>query len=147
MERVFNSLKSLFPDNKVSFVKREKNYLDISVSSNHLKKIIPWESGGGSKFVQKARVPLWIKKNRAYKINCLRGLIETDGSIYDDRGYKMITFTTIIPDLADDFYDMIISLGFNPHSYKILGKKHIEYHIRLSKNVADFLYIVKANKN
>ena len=154
IQRILNSLKLLLPDNKVSIVDRKENYLDISVHSNHLEKIIPWKIGKGSKFIQKASVPDRIKQDGRYKINCLKGLIETDGSIYVDRGYKMMIFTTIIPELANDFYQMIISLGFSPHFYKIkqgLNKKYnfyqqTLYHIRLSKNVNNFLDLVKPEK-
>ena len=147
IKRIFYSLKLLLPDNKVSIIDREKNYLDISVNSNYLNEIIPWKVCRGSKFIQKATIPDWIKQNNKCKINCLKGLIETDGSIYIDRGYKMIIFTTIIPNLANDFYQMIISLGFTPHIYKINQKnKQNLYHIRLSKNVNEFLDLVKPEK-
>lgn len=84
----------------------------------------------------------------------MRGLIETDGSVYNDRGYKMMIFTSIIPELAKDFYDIVCSLGFKPHIYKITPKKTKKYkynqqdvyHIRLSKNVSKFLELVKPEK-
>ncbi len=153
IQRILNSLKLLLPDNKVSIVDRKENYLDISVHSNYLEKIIPWKNGKGSKFTQNASVPNWIKENNRYKIECLKGLIETDGSVYNDRGYKMMIFTTIIPKLANDFYRMIVSLGFAPHIYKIERKTNpfsfnqkTLYHIRLSKNVNEFLNLVKPEK-
>ena len=103
--------------------------------------------------MQKVSIPVWIKEDNKYKISCLRGLIETDGSIYNDRGYRMMMFTSIIPKLANDFYDIIISLGFKPHIYKIDKNKLISnwnqqtlYHVRLSKNVGEFLDLVKPEK-
>jgi hypothetical protein len=153
LQKISKSLKLLLPDNKVSIKYREENCADISVYSNYLKEIIPWKDGKGSKFKQRASVPNWIKSNKKYKINCLRGLIETDGSIYYDRGYKMVIFTTIISDLAKDFYEMVVSLGFNPHLYKIKRQKslynlnqQILFHVRLSKNVSAFLNLVKPEK-
>ena len=154
MKRVINSLQSLFPQNKVSIAEKKEGCLDISVYSNHLEKILGWKAKGGSKFLQKVSVPNWIKENSKYKINCLRGLIETDGCIYSDRGYKMIMFSTIIPKLAKDVYKMIISLGFYPHLYKIGKGENIKYNfnqkpiyrIRISKNVNKFLSLVKPEK-
>lgn len=146
IERIFSSLKSLFPQNKVSIVNRANNYLDISVYSNYLEKILGWKAERGSKFLQKASVPDWVKENSNYKLNCLRGLIETDGSVYFDRGYKMMVFSTIIPNLAKDFYKMVLSTGFKPNFYKTRGKNNIEYHIRLSKNVSEFLTVVNPEK-
>ena len=154
IKRIVNSLQKLLPDNKVSLVIRKENCIDVSVCSNHLEKVVGWQVGKGSKFTQKVSIPNWIKENMEYKINCLKGLIETDGSIYFDRGYKMIMFTTIIPELAKDAYNSIISLGFKPHLYKIKRKANkynfnqkTVYRVRLSKNVSEFLKIVHPEKN
>jgi len=154
IQKIINCLKILLPDNKVSIVEREKTYADISVFSNHLEKLLGWKAKNGSKFSQKVTIPNWITKGRKYKINCLKGLIETDGCVYSDRGYKMIMFSTIIPKLANDVYKTINSLGFNPHIYKIKRKTNpynfnqkIIYRIRLSKNVLEFLDLVRPEKN
>jgi len=154
IKKVAGSLQLLFPQNKIGISDYNRGYLNISIYSNLLEQIIPWKTGRGSKFAQKVSIPEWIKENRKYKINCLKGLIETDGSIYYDRGYKMMIFTTIIPKLANDFYEAVVSLGFNPHLYKIKRKddpryinQQIVYHIRLSKNVNEFLKLVKPEKS
>ena len=155
IKRIINSLQSLLPQNKVSIAERKEGCLDISVYSNHLEKILGWKAKKGSKFIQNISMPQWINKNNKYQINCLKGLIETDGCVYFDRGYKMMMFSTIIPKLAKDVHKMIISLGFNPHLYKIGRRKNIKYNfnqkpiyrIRLSKNVSNFLEIVKPKKS
>ncbi|MBU2634973.1 LAGLIDADG family homing endonuclease [Patescibacteria group bacterium] len=153
-QKIINCLKLLLPDNKVSIVKREKTYADISVFSNHLEKLLSWKAKNGPKFSQKVTVPNWITKRRKYKINCLKGLIETDGCVYSDRGYKMVMFSTIIPKLANDVYKMINSLGFNSHIYRIKGgtnsynfNQKTIYRVRLSKNVSEFLDLVHPEKN
>lgn len=154
MQKIIASLKTLLPQNKVSIVNRKNiNCTDISVYSNHLEKLLGWEAKNGSKFKQSASIPNWIKENYNYKINCLRGLIETDGSIYNDRGYKMMIFTTIILDLANDFFEIVETLGFKPHFYKIKRKSNpynlnqqIVYHVRLSKDIDKFLNLIKPEK-
>jgi DNA-binding transcriptional regulator WhiA len=154
IKKICKSLEKLFPENKVNIVDRDKGCVDVSIYLNHFEKLLGWKAKNGSKFVQKVSVPNWIKENKKYSINCLRGLIETDGAIYNDRGYKMMIFTSIIPDLAEDFYNMVIFLGFKPHIYKIKPKKTIKYnynqqdvyHIRLSKNVSKFLELVRPEK-
>jgi len=149
-KRITKSLQSLFPQNKVSIVDRKENCIDISVYSNHLEKLLGWESGKGSKFLQKVSVPCWIKESEKYKINCLKGLIETDGSIYFDRGYKTIMFSTIIPKLANDVLEIMNSLEFKPKIYKIKRSSSSQktiYNIKLSKNVSKFLNIVGPEKN
>lgn len=85
-KRITNSLQSLLPQNKVSIVKRKEGCSDISVYSNHLEQLLGWQAINGSKFTQKVSIPGWIKRRKDYKLNCLKGLMETDGSIYSDRG-------------------------------------------------------------
>lgn len=148
--RVVSSLKSLLPQNRVGTVKKKENCTDVYVYSNHLENLLGWKAKGGSKDLQKVSVPTWIQENEEYKINCLRGLIETDGAIYIDRGYRMAIFSTIIPNLAEDVFNLINSLGFKSRLYKIPEKKSThghKYQVRLSKDVQRFLDIVKPNKS
>jgi hypothetical protein len=151
--KIFRSIELLLPDNKVGAIKKEGNCIDIISSSNHWEKLLGWQAHLGSKFEQKVTVPDWIWKHPPYAINCLRGLIESDGSIYTDRGYTMMQFVSIIPSLAFRFNDMIHDLGFKPRIYKIERQanpygynQQILYHIRLSKNVSEFLDLVKPQK-
>jgi len=39
----------------------------------------------GNKVTHQVDVPLWIKKNESYSQRCVRGLIDTDGSVYLDK--------------------------------------------------------------
>ncbi|MDP3697316.1 MAG: LAGLIDADG family homing endonuclease [Candidatus Taylorbacteria bacterium] len=156
IKTIANSLELLFPENKVNIQKSKGNYVNVSVYSNHLENLLGWKVGYGSKFIQNVSTPKWIKEKNEYKIKYLKGLIETDGCIYNDRGYLMMIFTTIIPKLAEEVYEIIYSLGFHPHIYKIKIKRQsnphnynrqILYHIRLSKNVQKFLDLVQPNKS
>jgi len=106
-----------------------------------------WKAKGGSKYEQKVSIPYWIKRNKQYSKECLRGLFETDGSIYIDRGYKMVNFVTVIPSLARDAVQIIENLGFQPTIYKIETKTKPRYNLRISKNVDDFIKTIKLQKN
>ncbi len=152
LKKVHNSLGLLFPENKIGLVDRG-NCVDVSVHSKHLEKLLGWKAKNGSKFIQNVSVHRWIMANRKYRINCLRGLIETDGSIYSDRGYKMVMFVTIIPTLARQVNKIITSLDFMPHLYQI--ERHANkynynqqtlFHVRLSKNVDKFLDLIRPDK-
>ena len=154
-KKIVNSLKLLLPENKVNIVNHPSDGgLDVSVYSNQLEIFLGWKAKGGSKFLQKVSIPIWIWENNEYKISCLRGLIETDGSVYMDRGYKMVIFKSIIPSLANGFYNLVIDLGFKPHLYTVKPKKtdlyqfnqQTAYQVRLSKNVSEFLALVKPEK-
>jgi len=149
MSHIISSLELLLPQNKVGMVKKKGNCTDVYVYSNHLEKFLGWKAKGGSKFYQKVSIPNWIKERREYKIDCLKGLVETDGAIYTDRGYKMVIFSTIISGLANEVHDIIKSLGFGPKLYSIKQKPNdkLKYQVRLSKNVQNFLDIVKPDKS
>lgn len=155
IKRIFNSLKELLPENKAGITDRKNGEcVDVRISSNHLENLLGWKAANGSKFAQRVSVPKWIKENNEYRISCLKGLIETDGCIYSDRTYSMVNFSTIIPNLANDVYNMINSLGFKSHIYKIkreankynFNQKTI-YRVRLSKNVPNFLDLVRPKKS
>lgn len=153
IRKIEDSLRALFPNNKVHIVKKRGNCVDVCLYSNFLEELLGWKAKEGSKFLQKASVPDWIKSDSSYVIEYLRGLVETDGSIYNDRGYKMVIFKNIVFELAQDFYNMVVGLGFKPHFYTIdknvMSNKFNQqtaYHVRLSKNVAEFLELVKPEK-
>lgn len=97
IKRIVNSVQRLLPENKVGTIKhRMSNALDVYAYSNHFEKLLGWKAMGGSKYIQNVSVPTWIQNKKEYKINCLRGLIETDGAIYEDRRYKMNGISKIV---------------------------------------------------
>lgn len=140
-QEICAALKTLFPTNSVSKVKGPKDtYFNISVYSNKLDEFMPWKVGCGSKFEQNARVPDWVFQKTEYIYACLRGLIQTDGSIYLDRGYKMVNFTNNTEDLAVDVKTMMEGLGYKPHLYKAGQKSgNPKFTVRLSSRVDKFI--------
>lgn len=146
--RIVAALQNVFPHNKVSLVKGGKpSYVNISCYSNGLEKILGWKANGGSKFNQNATIPEWIKRSPTYAAACVRGLLETDGSVYTDRGYKMVNFTTTIALLAKDVVAMIRLLGFVSHCYTISTMHKTKYILRISKNVPQFIKKVHFTKD
>src|SRR3989344_3173302 len=151
--KVIASLASLFPKNKVGIVKNQTNCSNVYVHSNQLEDLLGWKAKGGSKFKQQVSTPIWIKESNKYIIPYLRGLIETDGSIYSDRGYPMMMFTSIIKKLAEEVKDLIEVLGFKAKLYTIKPSanspfnQQILYHVRLSRDVQKFLDLVQPDKS
>lgn len=150
IERIKKALQQLFPTNKVSIESHGQNCSNVSCYSNKLEDFLSWEAKGGSKYKQRVSVPVWIRVNKKYTISCLRGLFETDGCIYTDRGYAMTNFVTIIPELACDVIQMIKDIGFEPRKYIIKSKiktRKARYNIRVSKDVNLFVKTIKLKKN
>ncbi len=147
IKNIIKSIKIILPKNKVSIVKREKNYIDISCYSNKWESLLGWKSGFGSKHNQKVSVPKWIKANKKFTLLCLKGLFETDGSIYLDRKYKMANFVTVIPSLADDVATMTKKIGFKPNvQFFHYSYKKTKITIRISKDVENFISLTKIKK-
>lgn len=112
-------------------------YFNISVYSNKLDEWMPWIVGRGSKEKQNARVPAWIQSDTTLSKDCLRGLLQTDGSIYTDRGYLMVNFCNNIRPLAEDVHSMLTSCGFRPTftSTPAPGGK-TKYTVRIARDTA-----------
>ncbi|OHA34847.1 MAG: hypothetical protein A2928_01445 [Candidatus Taylorbacteria bacterium RIFCSPLOWO2_01_FULL_45_15b] len=132
------SLTKLLPSNKVSVINRT-NCVDISCYSNHFENLLRWKVSLGSKFRQKVRVPDWIKAKNIYIKECLRGLLQTDGSIYLDRGYTMVNFVSCIPTLAMDVISMMNQLGYKPNIQKFTSSNLDKYTIRISRRSTEFI--------
>lgn len=80
----------------------------------------------GNKIRQNIDIPKWILKNQEYKKACVRGLIDTDGSIfthiYSVKGkqysYKKLHFTSLSPALAQSVYKILKEFNFNSRIYR-----------------------------
>lgn len=147
IQTISSTIQELLPNNKVAFIKRKRNCCDISCYSNKWEKWLGWKALSGPKHIQKVSIPKWIMKDREFATKCLKGLIETDGSVYQDRGYKMVNFVTIIPNLAIGVEKIIKSLGFKPCVSKIKVLESFRYNIRISKDVDKFIALVGINKS
>lgn len=78
----------------------------------------------GHKIRGSADIPKWIKSSEAFSIACLRGLIDTDGSVflhkYLSKGriyqYKKLNFSNRSLPLLLSVYESMVNLGLNPKS-------------------------------
>lgn len=147
IERVIFLLQKLFPKNKIGVINRKDSCVDISCYSNKLEDILGWKAKEGSKIEQKISVPDWIKKDLNYIKPCLKGLIETDGSIYYDRNYLMVNFVTVVPTLADDFCLLIKKLDFICNRQITQPKIGLPKHtIRITRQAKNFVKLIGVDK-
>jgi len=77
------------------------------------KKGVPW----GGKSGQSVRIPPWINDNANYLESCLRGLLDTDGSVYKlsnkDPKLVRISFKNKNPALLNDVRQSFVRLNYN----------------------------------
>lgn len=150
IENILISLRVGLPDNKVSLVYRNARCLDISCYSNKLENLLGWRADLGSKYLQRVHVPSWIFRDPWLIRPCVRGLIETDGCVFTDRGYTHVNFTTIIPELATDMERMLTILGFTYSTQLIIAKssnRKPKYVIRICKRGKEFVDEFGIDKN
>src|SRR3989344_1870331 len=123
---VYNLTEKLF-GKKPSILKRKgAQASDISVSNmNLVDYLITVGLKSGNKFKLQVDIPDWIKNNKAYSIMCVRGLVDTDGCIfnhkYKSRGkfysYKKLSFTSYSQPLRKSVYSIFKSLGITSRLY------------------------------
>lgn len=144
--RKTNLMISRLTSLKPKIYKKQGNCVKIVVQSKQLlEKFKELGLETGNKKDNQVGVPPWIKKNGAYSKHCLRGLIDTDGSIYPDKrnnkSYKRVQFSNRSKNLLDDFEEMCQKLGIKV----VKGGPH---QVQISrKSVEDFLEIIEPIKN
>lgn len=129
-------------------MRKRSRCIDISCYSNHWEQLLGWRVDRGSKITQGVSIPTWIKERKEYVVPCLRGLFETDGSIYVDRGYPMAMFANACEPLAHDVAEALTTLGFRPRIYRVdKNRRRAIYRVRLSRNVPEFVTLVRPRKS
>lgn len=72
----------------------------------------------GDKIVNQSTIPEWVYKRKSYIRACLRGLIDTDGSVFrmsrKDPNLIRISFKNANRVLLDDAREAFTGLGFHP---------------------------------
>lgn len=135
---ISDSLKKFLPDNSV-FLIHHPSYVDVTCHSNKLEDLLGWKAKGGSKYHQNVRIPDWVLGDKEYTKECLKGIIQTDGSIYSDRGYLMVNITSTITPLAHTIITGIQNLGYKPNVQTRVELAKEKYTIRISKNTQEFI--------
>ncbi|MCD6496612.1 MAG: hypothetical protein J7K54_05045 [Candidatus Aenigmarchaeota archaeon] len=110
-----------------SKIEIKKNERFVSEFSKEIIKIL--EDFGlkrGNKKLNNVGIPSWVKENPKYLASCLRGLIDTDGSVFrmskKDRNLVRMSFKNKSEKLLTDTRNAFIYLGFSPS--KIFEKDH-----------------------
>ncbi len=146
INRVKYSLEKIFPKNKVSYIKK-KNAIDISVYNKSINNIFGWKMELGKKINQKIIIPKWITADKNFIRYFIKGLFESDGSIYKDRKYLMANFVSYNKEISYFVYKFINSIGFTSNIYKNKEKNGYKYTVRISKNTNTFIKFFKINKS
>lgn len=116
-------IHKLFGEYPSIFERDKRGVLEIVVSGQKLVRFL--QNKGlvvGNKIRQHIEIPKWIYQRKEWRVMALRGLFDTDGSIYQDRHtlkevhYKSVcvAYTSYSHNLLTDIYDSLRLLGFSP---------------------------------
>jgi len=76
----------------------------------------------GNKIKLQVDIPNWIKNNKTYSIACVRGLVDTDGCIFNHKykvnnrfyNYTKLSFTSYSQPMRKSVYRILKSIGLKP---------------------------------
>lgn len=116
IKKLFNITPSVYHDTKNSIN-------DIVISRSELVKF--FVSLGlpiGNKIKQQIDIPEWIKANKLYSIGCIRGLVDTDGCIFNHKykvkgrwySYKKLAFASYSKPLRESVFNILRNNELNP---------------------------------
>ena len=96
---------------------KNKNVINLVASGRELVNF--FESKGfkpGNKITNQLEIPSWIKQNKEFLRVCIKGLYDTDGSVYKltNQNSHQICFTNYNNKLLNDVRDGLISFGVVP---------------------------------
>lgn len=152
-------MKDIFKVTPKPYEKSDRKGTDLVIYNKSIveglieKGIIP-----GDKVKNQVKVPNWIKKKEIHKIGCLRGLFDTDGSVYLRNTQKSfgLNFKNGSFPLVKDFNDMCESMGIEtqkipkPKIYQNPDTKEefktYQVSIENKFEISKFLYKVKPKK-
>ena len=86
----------------------------------------------GNKVIHQVDIPEWIKKNKVFSKECVRGLVDTDGCFFTHKyivggkkySYFKIAFTSASAPLRESVENILINLGFNVRMSKVRGNNN-----------------------
>lgn len=102
----------------------------------------------GNKIKQNIDIPNWIKNDKNYSIACIRGLMDTDGCIYNEchniKGkrycYPRLSFVSHSLALRESYFQILADLGFTP---KMRNNRSV--HLESRSDIIDYFRIVGTN--
>jgi hypothetical protein len=142
---VYNLTHHLFCIKPKIYKSKNARASKISVSSMELVDyLVKLGLKTGNKVKLQVDVPDWIKKNKSYAIACVRGLMDTDGCIFNHHyqvknkyyNYKKLSFTCYSQPMRRSVHNILSLLGINSRMFssrdvRIDSKEHMKKYFKV----------------
>ena len=120
---VSNLFKKLFAVEPALYKREKESIVNIVVS--RIKLVLFCKSIGlkvGNKLAQNLDIPTWIKRNKKFSIACVRGLVDTDGCIFEECHninnrrycYPRLSLVSASKQLRSSVLEILRQLDFTP---------------------------------
>jgi len=148
-EYLLNYVKPLFETifNKKMFVYKHKNHKEIFLSIGSKDVVFTlnyWGLLAGNKKHNNQGIPKWIFESEDYLKACVRGLIDTDGSLcpITGRDYDYIWFSSNIKNLRKTFSLAMNQLGFRNSKWNIRKNRTPDTYIGNKKDIEKYIQTI-----
>lgn len=121
---VMKLMKDLFNVDAQRYHHPKDSVFDVTASRRELVIFCVEELGLhiGNKVRQQVDIPDWIKENKEFSVACLRGLVDTDGSVFTHRyksnghwyAYKKLDYTSMSKPMLTSAADIFRSIDLYP---------------------------------
>jgi len=123
-EYLINYVKPLFEKlfKKQMHILEQKKELSLSIGNKDIVHTLKhFGLKEGSKIKNNVKIPPWIFYSKEYIESCIRGLIDTDGSVCSitGRNYPYIWFSCNVPNLRNSFDRAMKMLGIKTSRWNI----------------------------
>jgi len=139
-------IKDLFGVTPARYYRGRDNTCTLVVSRVELVEFCISKLGlvAGNKTAHQVSISDWIKNNKSYRRACVRGLVDTDGCVFDhtytvknkEYKYKKISYTSASKPLRKNVYDILLAESLKPHErngrdIRLESKKDVEQYFKI----------------
>lgn len=120
---VLKLIKKLFGVSASITFSKNSRALNVSVSRRELVIFCNTKLGlpTGHKIKHAIDIPKWIYRNKQFALCCIRGLVDTDGSLFWEKhasgvshSYPRLNFTSASAPLIHSVHTLLCNMGFSP---------------------------------
>lgn len=127
---------------------KKQNAIYVEAHSRNLIEFLEYKGfKPGNKIKNNLTIPNWIWENNLYLKSCLRGLIDTDGSIFrmskKDPNLIRISFVNHNATLLNDVRKAFLKLGFHPS--KLINRR--QFYISRQEEIKKYLKEIGFSNN